>query len=429
MTLQFCTLHTDKIDPLKRFRSEFEIPPSISGNRKDSIYFCGNSLGAMPKRAKTYCNEEFAKWKDCGVEGHFDGKRPWATIDEPNLTLIKPIIGAKHEDEIAIMNSLSVNNNLLFISFYRPIASRNKILIEGQAFCSDHHTVRSHLHLHNSTERDCLVQVNPQHNEHIISTEDIISAIDEHHSSLALVWLGAVQYFTGQLFDIQRIAAKAHEYNIYVGFDLAHGIGNVPLKLHEWNVDFATWCSYKYLNSGPGSVSGVFVHEKHHNNTSFKRLSGWWGQELSERFKMEKYHNPKKGAGAWQLSNPAVLPMVCLQASLEIFNEAGIQNLRYKSIALTGYLEKLLTTFLPKEVEIITPSQINERGCQLSLIFYKNIENIHRKIREKGVICDLRKGTVMRIAPTPLYNTLDDVWQFVSILKQCLDEDTTVSKL
>lgn len=418
----------DKIDPLKRFRSEFEIPPSIDGNRLESIYFCGNSLGCLPKRAKIYVDEEFEQWKKYGVEGHFRGKRPWAIIDEPSLTLIKPLIGAKNEDEIAIMNSLSVNNNLMFISFYRPTSKRYKILIEGQAFCSDHHTVRSHLDLHNLTERDGLIEINPSLNNHIITSDEICEAIDKYHNSLSLIWLGVIQYYTGQLFDIERIVKKAHEYNIYIGLDLAHGIGNIPLKLHEWNVDFATWCSYKYLNSGAGSISGIFVHERHHNNTSFKRLQGWWGQTLQNRFNMKHIQIPKKGAQAWQISNPPILPTVCLQASLEIFNEAGIENLRIKSILLTGYLEKLLNTFLSKYVSIITPNNIHQRGCQLSLIFNRNIEKIHKEITKKGVICDLRKGTVMRIAPTPLYNTFQDCWDFVQILKQCLDQDSN-SKL
>lgn len=252
-----------------------------------------------------------------------------------------------------------------------------------------------------------------------------MDAIDEHNHSISVVWLGVIQYFTGQMFDIPRITAKAHEYNIYVGLDLAHGIGNVPLLLHDWNVDFATWCSYKYLNSGPGGISGVFVHERHHTNTSFKRLTGWWGQKLMDRFKMEHVQIPKKGAQAWQISNPPVLPTVCLQASLEIFNEAGIENLRWKSIALTGYMEKLLNTYLSEHVKIITPREVNQRGCQLSLIFNRNIERIHREITKQGVICDLRKGTVMRVAPTPLYNTFHDVWQFVMILKQCFDREQT----
>eukprot|EP01083_Nonionella_stella_P292027 993452_1 len=412
----------DKIDPFKRFRSEFEIPPSIHGNRLESIYLCGNSLGCLPKRAKIYCDDEFESWKKYGVEAHFTGKRPWATIDEPCLTLMKPIIGAKNEHEIAIMNSLSVNNNLMFISFYRPTVSRYKILIEGQAFCSDHHTVRSHLDLHGLPVKGCLVEVNPKSSQHTINTQDILNAIDEHKNSLSLIWLGAIQYYTGQLFDIPRITAKAHEYAIYVGFDLAHGIGNIPLQLHKWNVDFATWCSYKYLNSGPGSISGVFVHERHHNNTEFKRLTGWWGQKLSDRFNMGHVHVPKKGAQAWQISNPPVLPTVCLQASLEIFNEAGIHNLRYKSLALTGYLEVLLNRYVSEYVTIITPKEKERRGCQLSLYFNRNIEKIHKQLSKQGVICDLRKGTVMRIAPTPLYNTFGDVWEFVAILKECFDQ-------
>eukprot|EP00485_Elphidium_margaritaceum_P001593 CAMPEP_0202689940 /NCGR_PEP_ID=MMETSP1385-20130828/5108_1 /ASSEMBLY_ACC=CAM_ASM_000861 /TAXON_ID=933848 /ORGANISM="Elphidium margaritaceum" /LENGTH=448 /DNA_ID=CAMNT_0049345159 /DNA_START=9 /DNA_END=1355 /DNA_ORIENTATION=- len=421
-------LKMDKLDPLKRFRSEFEIPASMDGNRLQSIYLCGNSLGCLPKRAAQFVSDELQQWKQYGVEAHFRGKRPWATIDEACVTLIKPLIGAKHESEVAIMNSLSVNNNLLFISFYRPTKTRYKILIEGMAFCSDHHTVRSHLHLHDIAESKGLIEVHPRRDEHCIRTQDIVDAIEAHGNSIAVVWLGAVQYYTGQLFDIARITAVAHRYNIYVGFDLAHGVGNVPLSLHACHVDFASWCSYKYLNSGPGAISGVFVHQRHHQNTALKRLCGWWGQSLEDRFQMRHVQTPKLGAQAWQISNPPVLPTVCLQASLEIFNEAGIENLRYKSVLLTAYLECLLKEYLSEYVEIITPLEREQRGCQLSLVFNRNIAEVHKQITRQGVICDLRKGTVMRVAPTPLYNTFTEVWQFVQILKTCLERGNT-SKL
>jgi len=420
----------DAADPLSRFRSEFEIPPSVDGNRLESIYLCGNSLGCLPKRARRYCVEEFCAWRKYGVEAHFRGKRPWATIDEAPTVLMQRIVGAASASEICIMNSLSVNNNLLLISFFRPSKARFKILIEAQAFCSDHHTVRSQLALHGLRAADALIEVAPAPNAHRIGTADIIAAIEAHKHSLSVVWLGAVQYFTGALFDIAAITAAAHRFGVLVGLDLAHGVGNVPLRLHEWGVDFASWCAYKYLNAGPGAIAGVFVHEKHHRSEELLKLKGWWGQPLKHRFAMSAEHSASEGAGAWAMSNPAVLPTVCLHASLEIFHEAGTQNLRHKSVALTAFLEALLNDV--DGLEIITPKQKERRGAQLSLIFDKDIGDVHRRITKKGVICDLRKGRVMRVAPTPLYNTFMDVWNFVAILKESLLQSAAapaVSKL
>lgn len=387
---QMCTQYylilqnIDKNDPLSKFRNEFHIPPRIGNKNKDSIYLCGNSLGLLPKRTQKYLNQELTKWSQRGVEGHFEGKRPWQAIDEKSCELVLPLVGAIDTSEVAIMNGLSVNNNLLLLSFYQPTKQRYKILIEGQAFCSDHHTIRSHLKFHGISEKEGLIEIFPNTNntnknnrEETISTKDICDMIDKHNDSLALVWLGAVQYYTGQFFDIKTICSKAHEYNIIVGFDLAHAVGNIPLKLHSWNVDFATFCSYKYLNSGPGSIAGIFVHNKHNSNKfENKRLTGWWGQELKDRFLMKSQHVAKQGAQSWQMSNPPVLPTVCLEASLEIFNEAGIENLRRKSIYLTGYLECLLNKYCSEYVSIITPKDCQQRGCQLSLVFNKDVQMV-----------------------------------------------------
>ncbi len=281
--------------------------------------------------------------------------------------------------EIAVMNGLTVNCHLMFISFFRPTKRRYKIMIEGQAFCSDHHMVRSHLKLHNLKEEEALIELMPRQGEEVIRTEDILSIIEKEGDSIALIWLGGVQYYTGQLFDMKTIAKKGHEKGITVGFDLAHAVGNVPLHLHEWNVDFATWCTYKYLNSGPGAIGGAFIHERHHGEkTDLQRLNGWWGQTVDTKINMHtNHHIPKKGAQAWRLSNPPVLPTICLEASLEIYASAGgMNNLRKKSLSLTGYLEALLSKYCPKDVHIITPKDPKQRGCQLSLGFNTDIEHV-----------------------------------------------------
>jgi len=382
-----------------------------------------NSLGAMPKRASKYVQEELEKWRLQGVEGHFNGKRPWMPIDERCCELLVPLVGAQDPTEIAVMNTLSLNCHLFMISFYRPTAMRYKILIEANAFCSDHHVIRSQLRLHGFTEEQALIQIEPKNN--VIQTQDILDVLKYQGDEIALVFLGGVNFLSGQLMDMETITKAGHERGCFVGFDLAHCVGNVPVKLHDWEVDFACWCHYKYVNSGPGCIGGAFMHSKH-NHVDFKRLDGWWGQEPTQRFRMESEHVPKLGARSYQLSNPPVLPMVCLQASLEIFNEAGVDRLREKSIRLTSYLESLLQTHLP-EVQINTPP-LPWRGAQLSLEFPIDIEQVHQMITAHGVICDIRRPNVMRIAPAPLYNSFTDVHQFVMLLKK-LRAHWTKSKL
>ena len=382
----------DAEDPLSSFRNEFNIPPAPNSpnfsnssiSRKDSIYLCGNSLGLVPKRTISYVNEELSKWSERGVEGHFEGSRPWVSIDEKSCQLLVPIVGAADESEVCVMNSLSVNNNLLLLSFYQPTSVRRKILIEGQAFCSDHHTIRSQLRLHGLSDDPIdsnLLQLFPRDGETCLRTEDIINAIIENKDELCVVWLGGVQYYTGQMFDIAKISNICNKNGIYLGLDLAHAVGNVPLQLHAWGVDFACWCSYKYLNSGPGCIAGAFVHSKHNEIKSIKklrnkRLEGWWGQDVKQRFLMKDEHVPLIGAKAWQMSNPAVLPVVCLEASLEVFHEAGMQNLRRKSVYLTAFLEACLNRFCEGKVTIVTPKDWRFRGCQMSLLFEKNVEMV-----------------------------------------------------
>lgn len=406
----------DSHDELKSFTSEFNIvkkPPHLEESEK-SIYLCGNSLGCMPKRAKKYVEEEMKKWSLAGVEGHFTGERPWVSIDEKCTRLLMPLIGAKKSSEIAIMNTLSLNCHLFLISFFRPTETRYKIMIESQAFCSDHHIVRSQLRLHGLNE-DALIQIKPRSKEDYVKTEDILKILDEQGEKIALVFIGGVNFFTGQLFDMKAITSKAHEKGSYAGFDLAHCVGNVPVHLHDWNVDFATWCHYKYVNSGPGCIAGAFLHDKHASRVDLQRLDGWWGQTPTDRFKMFPTHVPKPGAQAYMLSNPSVFSVVCLQASLELFEQAGVENLRFKSRNLTRYLELLLEGCLP-EIKILTPKDPNQRGSQLSLQFSIDIKKVHEQLTKEGIICDIRRPNIMRIAPVPLYNNFTDVLNFVKIL-------------
>lgn len=404
-------------DPLRHFCKEFHIAkiPPHNENSKQSIYLCGNSLGCMPKRAMTYVQEELTKWSLAGVEGHFTGDRPWVSIDEKCVQLLIPLVGAKKGTEIVVMNTLSVNCHLFFTSFFQPTKTRFKILMESQAFCSDHHIVRSQLNLHGLSESSSLIEIEPRIGESCIKIEDLLTVLEKEGDSIALVFLGGVNFFTGQFLDIKKITEAAHSKGCYVGFDLAHCIGNIPVKLHDWNVDFATWCHYKYCNSGPGCIAGAFLHEKHHYRNDLKRLDGWWGQKPSDRFDMRKIHSAILGAQAYQLSNPAVLPMVCLQASLELFQQANINNLRKKSINLTRFLELLLKSQLP-EIEILTPSKPEERGAQLSLRFPIDIKIVYEKLGNIGIICDIRRPNIMRIAPAPIYNSFTEVFTFVQSL-------------
>ncbi|MEQ8879316.1 MAG: kynureninase [Cyclobacteriaceae bacterium] len=403
----------DRDDPLSHFRSKFHIPQK---NGQDVIYLCGNSLGLQPKSTRSYVEHELEDWKRLGVEGHFDGERPWVSYHELSKKGLSELLGTS-TSEVVTMGSLTENLHLLLNAFYKPVSGRNKILIEKMAFPSDHYAVSSQLQMH-GFGRTHLIELQPD-KDYYFSTTHIVDTIDHLKDELSLILLPGIQYFTGQSFDIQTITAAAHEAGVVVGFDLAHAIGNVPLKLHDHQVDFATWCSYKYLNSGPGGISGIFVNEKHLQ--SDQQLKGWWGHHPESRFKMDNQWTPSEGIDAWQLSNPNILSAAANLASLEIMQEAGILNLRAKSVKLTGYLEFLLNTSeLREKIQIITPGNPDERGAQLSLMVANANPELIKKLSEKGVVLDYREPKVVRVAPVPLYNTFSDVWNFVNILTQTL---------
>ena len=402
----------DKQDPLKEYRSKFYIPQHQG---EDCIYFCGNSLGLQAKSVEKYIQQELDDWKKFGVEGHFDGKNPWMHYHHFVEKQAAKIVGASKE-EVIVMNTLSVNLNLLMVSFYRPSKCRFKIMIEADAFPSDHYAVQQQAKFHGFKPDEAIVQLYPRKGEYTLRTEDIIAEINKHGDSLALVMLGGVNYYTGQFFDLATITSAGHAVGAQVGFDLAHAAGNVLLELNKWNVDFATWCSYKYLNSGPGGVSGVFIHEKHHKDQDIPRFAGWWGHDEKTRFKMDKSFVPMQNASGWQMSNAQILPMAAHWASLEIFDKAGMQNLREKSIKLTAYLEFLLINN-PIGFKLITPENKDERGCQLSLLTGNNGKELFDHLQKNGVIADWREPNVIRIAPVPLYNSFQDAWRFVDILK------------
>mmetsp|Transcript_6833 Transcript_6833/g.7840 ORF Transcript_6833/g.7840 Transcript_6833/m.7840 type:complete len:469 (+) Transcript_6833:106-1512(+) len=424
----------DENDELSKFRQDFLFPKvntapkfAVKSHGEETIYLCGNSLGLQPKRTREYVQEELDKWAECGVEGHFTKIRPWVTIDELCVNTMAKIVGAK-PIEVAIMNSLTVNLHLMMTTFYRPNAQRFKIIIEGKAFPSDVIAVESQIREKGFNPDDALVKIATREGENNLRTEDIIEAIREHRDNLALVLLGGLQYYTGQAFQMESVAKAISEIapEAKFGVDLAHAVGNMELHLHDWGVDFACWCTYKYLNSGPGSIGGCFVHERYaHKGKELQRHAGWWGHRKSDRFDMAETFIPSAGAFGWQLSNPPVLPLAALRASLEIFDEAGMANLRNKSINLTRYLEVLLHVCLPQGIcKVITPGfdRYQERGCQLSLTFSIAMEKVHSIIEREGVVCDLRKPNVMRIAPCPLYNSYVDVFDFVKILAKGIEE-------
>jgi kynureninase len=407
--------HLDASDTLARFRELFHIP-KIGG--KDCIYLTGNSLGLMPKSARTFVEQEFLDWQNLGVEGHTDAKNPWLFYHHFLTDSAMKIVGAKKE-EVVVMNNLTVNLHLMLVSFYRPTASRYKIIIEGGAFPSDQYAVDSQVGFHGYDAQDAIIELKPRAGEHILRTEDILAEIERAGDALALVLLGGVNYYTGQLFDMQAITEKAHQVCANCGFDLAHAAGNVPLHLHDWQVDFAVWCSYKYLNSGPGGTSGVFVHEKHHATENMPRFAGWWGHDEKERFLMKRQFRPINGAQGWQLSNAQILPMAVHRASLEIFDQAGMPNLRKKSVMLTAYLEFILGEVSKKglQFELITPKNPEERGCQLSVLVKRDGKRLFDYLKSNGVIADWREPDVIRMAPVPLYNKFEEIYQLGQLIE------------
>lgn len=405
--------HTqDQMDTLFPFRERFLFPQH---DNKDVHYFCGNSLGLQPKSVSYLMEKELQDWAKHGVEGHFRAANPWFSYHHIFSERLAKLVGA-NKDEVVAMNTLTVNLHLLMMSFYRPTKERYKIIMEAGAFPSDQYAMETQVRMHGYDPEDAIIEIKPRPGAHIIEEEDILSAIQDAGSSLALVMFGGVNYYTGQFFDLKAITAAAHAAGAYAGYDLAHAAGNIPLHLHDWDVDFACWCTYKYLNSGPGSVGGVFVHERFGDDPDFFRLAGWWGNDEKTRFKMEKGFMPQKGAASWQMSNAPVFNMVALNASLDIFDKAGIGELRSKSEHMTAYLDYLLRQLTNVSFEIITPQEQHRRGCQLSLLFKEKGREVFNYLTENGVVADWREPNVIRIAPVPLYNTFEDVYRFCEIL-------------
>jgi len=408
----------DAQDSLRQFREKFHLPLDKDG--KPLIYFAGNSLGLMPKSSRRIVEEELDNWAKLAVDAHHAAGTPWYSFHEALREPISRLVGAK-PIEVICMNSLTVNLHLMMATFYRPTKSRFKILMEEPAFPSDTYAIKTQIVHHGLSPKDALVLARPRKGEFTIRTEDIVDLIEKDPNQLAVVMIGAVNFFTGQLYDIPKITAAAQKRGIIAGFDLAHAIGNVPLALHDWSADFAVWCSYKYLNAGPGAVAGAFVHERHATNTKLPRLAGWFGNDPNTRFRLhlEPEFIPVPSADGWQISNPPIFSMAPLRASLAIFDEAGgMESLRAKSIKLTGYLEFLLTEIGSKKFTVITPREPGARGCQLSILAHEHPKKLFEELQIAGVKCDFREPNVVRVAPTPLYNTFDEVWRFAKILAE-----------
>ncbi|GAB3696508.1 kynureninase [Spirosoma flavus] len=421
--------HLDQIDPLRFFRDRFHIPQR---DGKPLIYFCGNSLGLQPKIAQEALKQELATWQNLGVEGWFDvteaAEQPWLRYHATCKDALAEIVGGK-PSEVCPMNALTINLHLLLASFYRPwlnsprkdapdLAKKYKILTIKGDFPSDQYALETHIKHHGLNPSDVLIEVGPRADEQAlgyIHTTDIQHAIAEHADTLALIWMSGLNYYTGQVYNMAAIAETAQKHCIPVGFDLAHAIGNVPLRLHDWGVDFATWCSYKYLNGGPGAVSGVYVHEKHHDQ-NLPRLAGWWGYREDERFAMTPGFIPAPGADGWQVSTPNILSLALHRAALSITAEAGMIALRQKSEQLTGFLEHVLTPI--SAIQLLTPDDPNQRGCQLSLLVRKNGKSLFNYLTEQGIIGDWREPDCIRLAPTPLYNTYEEVWRLGQVCKE-----------
>ncbi len=415
-TLEFAK-QLDKNDPLNACRNKFYIPQH---NGMDMVYFTGNSLGLQPKTTKEYLQQELNDWAAYGVEGHFLAKNPWVSYHELLTGKTAKLVGAL-PSEVVMMNQLTVNLHLLLVSFYRPTKQRYKILCEAKAFPSDQYALQSQVKFHGYKPEDAIIEVAPRMGEYEIKHEDIYKAMEEHKDSLALVMIGGVNYFTGQVFDMKAITEAGHKAGAVVGFDLAHAAGNLELELHKWDVDFAAWCSYKYLNAGPGSVAGAFVHERHHKNTELPLFAGWWGHDKTERFKMDHDFKPIETVERWQLSNAPILSMAAYKASLDMFDEVGMEKLNKKSKELTAYLEFVVEEINKKKnncLEIITPKA--NRGCQISIVANGHGKALYAKLIESGVIPDWREPNVIRCAPVPMYNTFEDIYRFGEILLRLL---------
>ncbi len=412
----------DAKDELKEFRDQYYIPVI---NGKDSIYFNGNSLGLQPKAAQEYVLDEMEDWASFGGEGHFYARTPWVKYNDQFTESICKIVGALPE-EVVVMNNLTTNLHLMLTTFYRPTTERFKIICEAKAFPSDQYAFQSQVQLHGLSADAAIIEVAPPEGEDNIRLEDIISTIEKHGDSIALVMFGGINYYTGQVFDMQAICAAAHKAGAYCGFDLAHAAGNIPLALHDWDVDFACWCSYKYLNSSPGGVAGAYINQKFVTDASLPRLAGWWGQNKETRFKMEKTFDPIPTAEGWSISNGSILIMAAHRAALDLFDAAGMQDLVVKSRLLNDYMmfviDEINKKFSADKIRIITPRAHAEKGCQVSMLMLENGKAIFDALRRHGIISDWREPNVIRVAPTPMYNTFADVYNFGRILLQVLQK-------
>ncbi len=419
-TLAYARLQ-DKNDELNFLQKQFHFPQK---NGKKALYLCGNSLGLQPKAAKKEFVKELDRWANLGVEGYFKGETAWLYYHQYLSKASASLVGAK-ENEVIVMNTLTTNLHLAMVSFYRPTQQRFKIIMEGSAFPSDQYAIESQVKFHGFLPENSIVEIFPREGERTLRTEDILQTIDNHKDSVVLVLFGGINYYTGQFFDLKKITQKAHDVGAIAGFDLAHVAGNIPLQLHDWDVDFAVWCTYKYLNSGPGGPSGMFVNERFANDATLPRFAGWWGHNLEQRFQMKKGFIPMNGAAGWQLSTAQVFNFVAHKASLEIFESVGIEKLRNKSIQLTAYLEFILNKINEKTpyFDIITPANPNERGCQLSVLTGENGKKLFDFLAENHVICDWREPNVIRFSPVPLYNSFQDVYRLGQLIEKAIREN------
>lgn len=407
----------DQQDPLKKFRDEFVFPETSAGQ---PLYFAGHSLGLMPKKASEYINQELKSWGKYGVEGHFEGSHPWLPYHENITKSFANLVGAK-ESEVVAMNSLTVNLHLMMVSFYQPTKTRFKILIENNTFPSDKYAVDSQARFHGFDPREAIVELKPRNGETHVREEDLLQTIQDLGESLSLVLLGNCNYLSGQCFNFQKITEKAHSVGAMAGFNLAHGAGNLLLQLHDWNIDFAVWCSYKYLNAGPGGIAGAFVHEKHLGKKDTPRFEGWWGQNKSTRFKMGPQFEAIPTVEAWQLSNPPIFQLASLRASMELFDSATMKALREKGDKLTSYFEKQINEELKDQVQVVTPA-LPQRGSMLCLRFKKSPRDSMKKMRERGIFVDFREPDIIRATPVPLYNSFEDIYRLVQTFKEVVHE-------
>ena len=406
----------DEQDNLKEFRSLFHIPQK---NEKNTIYFCGHSLGLQPKKTQDFVNQELKDWKDMGVSGHFNATNPWYSYHEYLNKQVANLVGALNK-EVVVMNSLTVNLHLLLTSFYQPNGKKNKIMIDTPCFPSDRYAINSHIKLHSLNIEETLLELKPDNQKDLLEDDLIIKQIEENRHEIQLILISPVNYYTGQYYDIEKISKIAKKYDCIVGLDLAHTIGNVKIFLHDWDIDFAVWCSYKYLNGGPGAPGGAFVHSDHLKKDYLNRLEGWWGHDKSTRFDLLDKFMPSNTAESWQLSNPPILSMAALWSSLNIFEEVGMDQIAAKSIKMTSYLYTLLNKI--NNLSVITPSKTEQRGAQLSVRIKNFDKSIYAQLLDRGYICDYRKPDILRIAPAPLYNTFKEIYDFSTFLNSLINE-------